>query len=392
MTASARRTRLLFVISQLIQGGAERWLYEVARGLDRARFEVEVLTSPLVRGPRHVYLEPLREAGIPVHGDLPLVQPLLVKAGLRSGRMEAAYRSLGLAARARLGRRWFRGFDLVCPVQIENWYAVRGCVEPERTIIHLMSNAVQHDHDHLCLLRDGRRYRLVLFNEAQRAELNGIDHEAFLWPLAMDLANRPRLALPEGSRRIGVFTRLSRQKPLEPLLYAFHTLRAEVPEAELHVFGAGDPGVFGHTIDLLHLRDAVRFRGHAPDLDATLRDERIALCWMLSVDDAVGYASIEAGSLGVPLLFWNLGTRSHDEVGQATGGAVQAFRSVAALAETTARLLADRRLLERHGRLLREHVLRRHHLAHTIEALERHYERTVRGPAAAADVARMPRG
>jgi len=56
-------TRVLYVITELDIGGAERSLCELARRLDRERFAAQVacLTG------EGALVEPLRESGVPVH-------------------------------------------------------------------------------------------------------------------------------------------------------------------------------------------------------------------------------------------------------------------------------------------------------------------------------------
>ena len=59
-----RRIRLVFVTSQFSQGGAERYLFETCRALDRKRFDIDILTCQDVD--RAVFItQQLRGIGVP---------------------------------------------------------------------------------------------------------------------------------------------------------------------------------------------------------------------------------------------------------------------------------------------------------------------------------------
>lgn len=389
-----QRIRVLFVTSQFVQGGAERWLYEVARHLDRERFEVDILTGYRVPRTQH-YFELHRDAGVTIHRRLPeLVNAAAVK--LRATRFARRIRDAsGMVSGLAVPKAFYRSYDLVCPVQVENYYRVQQQVDDHPgLVVHLMGNAIQYDHDMYHPLTPGKEYRFVLFNSAQADDIAHVPCRTFVWPLAMNLGERPllpRSARPPGEpARIGVFTRLSDQKPIEPFLYALHELNQRLP-AELWVYGGGDPGLFERCIRTLSLHDRVRFMGHSPDLVATLRDEQIDCCWLMSVDDTVGYASIEIGSLGVPMVYWNWGHRSHDEVLRATHGAMHTFSSVLAFVDHAEALLAAPQRLADEGRKLRRYFLDHHDIGSQIQKLQDHYTGVVADGAGVREEARIPR-
>ena len=41
--------------------------------------------------------------------------------------------------------------------------------------------------------------------------------------------------------KIGIFTRLTPAKPLDPFIYSFQLVVEQLPRAELHIYGSGDP-------------------------------------------------------------------------------------------------------------------------------------------------------
>ncbi|MEN0064700.1 MAG: glycosyltransferase [Myxococcota bacterium] len=341
---------------------------------------MEILTGHRVPESQYYFRKHL-DAGVRIHRRLPeLVNAAAIKLRTTSWARQARDAS-GMVSGLAVPSSFYWQFDVVCPIQVENYYRVQQQVDDHPgLIVHLMGNTIQYNHDMYDLLTKGKEYRFVIFNRAQADEVAHLPCRTFRWPLAMDLTDRPllprRTRAPDEPARIGVFTRLSDQKPIEPFLYALHELNQRLP-AELWVYGGGDPGIFERCIRTLSLQERVRFMGHTPDLVATLRDEQIDSCWLMSVDETVGYASIEIGSLGVPMVYWNWGHQRHDEVLAATGGVMHAFSSVLAFVDHAETLLRDPAHLADQGRRLRDHFLAHHDVGRRIRQLEDHYAEVV---------------
>jgi glycosyltransferase involved in cell wall biosynthesis len=118
-------------------------------------------------------------------------------------------------------------------------------------------------------------------------------------------------------KKIGIFTRLSSHKPLDPFIYAFHLLLEKFPDAELHVFGSGDPEKEGMAayVRHLHLNDKVKFRGHAENLKETALNEKLSLVWFHAYHGIPGgFAGFDICTTGIPQLFWNFGTASESDM------------------------------------------------------------------------------
>ena len=391
MSDAPRRLRVLFVIPSLAQAGAERYLYEYTRALDPERFEIEVLTSEGT-GEADYYYRQLRALGIPVHARLSgarlaILQALLPdrrrlrevkrtigRAGAALGDLERQVRLRGLLAR----------FDIISFLQIEAYYALQSVLpDNERVLIHLMSHRFQYDAPIYDRLLSGRKYRFLIFDQNQIQELRGSageGGETTVVPLALDLSGRESLYDPPatGKKRIAIYSRIDPSRRLEPMMYAFQGL-ARRTDAELWLYGRGDATALNNLLDVLRIRDRVVLPGHQEDLEASLRRDQPHLVWMISIDAAVGYGTVEVGTFGVPMAFFNFGGEPEEIVRGRTNGAINTFASVPELVDWSARMLADQPALTALGQRIRDYVRATYDIQKSVPVLADQYERI--GPA-----------
>lgn len=388
--SSTRRIRVLFAIPSLAQAGAERYVFEYARALDKQRFEVEVLTPKSV-SPDEFYYKKLREIGIKVHRIIPTSRDHLIdlipdkrrlkplKQRLR--RLDAALASLEIS---RL-RPFFRGYDIISLAQIEIYNLVQSALSPaDRVVIHLMSHRFQYDRDPYARCQPGVQVRCLLFDPAQKDELRGTALEGAataMIPLALDLSGRENIYAPraEGPKKVAIFSRIDPSRRLEPLFYAFQAL-ARRADVRLHFYGRGDPEVFRSMLDVLHIRDKVIFAGHQEDLETAIRRDQPDLVWMMSVGVATGYGGVEIGSFGVPTTFYNYSAVPDSEVLAATGGAIRSSSTVPDFVDLSAALLADEGERRALGARLRAYALSKHDIQSSIRHLEACYLEMMSAP------------
>lgn len=98
------------------------------------------------------------------------------------------------------------------------------------------------------------------------------------------------------------------------------------------------------------------------------------MLWLVSMGPSIFYGSVEVASLGVPMAFWDLSGMSHQEILDATDGALHAYNDEEEFAAFTANLLRDDDALRTHGTTLRNYVLRQFEIANNIVALQRYYK------------------
>lgn len=373
-----QRIRLLFVIGQLLQGGSERFLFEICSALDRSKFDVEILTYAHTPQDQH-YARLLAQKGVTIHRLLPRGQYALQRYlpalfDNRSGR-KAQLWLYALRVRLLLGR-FFSHYDLINFIQIEMYTALQRAFRDEGSLItYLMSHRVQYAYDPYADCLPHRTHHFVLADPWQSQEIAGTmcgQAETAVVPLVLDFSDRESIELPELENepvRIGIFSRLSPERPIEFFFHALQRLLKDI-DATLHIYGRGDPQGLFPLLGRLGIRDRVIFMGHQADLEETIRRDKLSVIWMISIGAFIGYGSIEAAGAGVPIVFWSLRDVLPDEILAETGGAMHAFTEVndfVAYNRTILREPAQRRKV---GQQLREYVLERNDVRKHIASLE----------------------
>lgn len=380
---AGRRIRVLFVIGGLGQAGAERYLYEVCRRIDRDRFAVEVLTT-IGQDPAEHYAVKLAEIGVPIHRKLPEPRSLLLELvpdrrrarALRSC-LERAIDLEHHAERALRMRGFFDDYDIVSVVMVENFYRVAPLLAHHpRVGIHLMSARVQYDGDLYAALPRNENLRFFSMSREQEDELRGTPADGcptFEIPLPLDMTGRENVYRgSSGPRRVCLVSRIDAQRLLEIFLWTFQALAAE-SDVQMVVYGGGDRASLERALRRVGIRSRVHLAGHQPDLRAMIERDQPMLVWMGSFDGSVGYGSIELASYGVPILFANYGAQSTEHLLARTDGAMRAYRTVPDLFEGTRRALGSPETLRDMGARLRDHLMRKHDARLIVPRLERHY-------------------
>jgi glycosyltransferase involved in cell wall biosynthesis len=372
------RRRIVFVISQLRQGGAERYLYELCRHVDRSRFDVEVLAPRGVR--THYYYGRIRELGVQIHEKLPRLRTFAgIAPGLAAGAWFAAIVRAchGVFSRVVLSR-FFRPDDIIFVIQIENYMVLQHWLDHRgQVVVALMSNLAQYRHNPYQSCRPSGE-RFVLYDPTQVDDLRGTpceNVETFFLPLPVSVRDVPTVpAVPESSRKIAVFVRLSPERRIDVFIETFAHLRAELG-ATLHIYGSGDPKPYIAIAERLGVSDRVFFEGHRTDMARALVEERIRLVWMTSGDLVFGYAALEVAAMGFPMLVLNLGRERYHELLKQSGGRVHTFLDGKELAAATELPLCDSSAAAALGRDLREYVSEKHESSLLVPALEGFLER-----------------
>lgn len=135
------------------------------------------------------------------------------------------------------------------------------------------------------------------------------EHKTFPLSFDIDLSYLRELGVAKKTiKKIGIFTRLSKAKPLDPFFYSLHLILKQMPDVELHVFGSGDfkEAGFDKYLNHLHLQDKVFFRGHQENIKKSCFDENLDLIWFQGYKNRpAGYAGLDLCLTGVPLLLWD---------------------------------------------------------------------------------------
>lgn len=301
------RTRVLLVVTEFWNAGTQRFTYEVDRALDKERFETAILcfhdlqTAP-ERADHYYSLHRKLGTGIRFRSEFAKT------TWLQNSVDRLLKRPSGL-------KGFLAGFDAISFMGEYSYHGFEGIMsedDKKRSVIHIMNSRFQAPYIYDRYDRSKHYLFSSGFNEDEIAmELEGFnDYEHCFMPLSLHIGRTepPWTPVASGRKKIGIFTRITPTKPLEPFLIAFHELQERMPDAELHIFGHGDPETIGYSelSRKLGIQSNVHFRGHSDDMLTTALSEQLSLVWFHSFYGVPGgFAGFDICTLGIPQLFWN---------------------------------------------------------------------------------------
>ncbi|MCP2029180.1 glycosyltransferase involved in cell wall biosynthesis [Flavobacterium sp. HSC-32F16] len=147
------------------------------------------------------------------------------------------------------------------------------------------------------------------------------------------------------TKKIGIFTRLHKDKPLDPFLYAYQVLLNQGFNIELHIFGVGDVKHAGYDryINNLDLNGKIHFRGHQIDMKKTILEEKIDMVWFQGYNNLpAGYAGLEVCLTGTPQLFWDFFIGENQQINRLDRNVVYPhYKDLLSFVEASKKVLYD---------------------------------------------------
>ena len=358
--------RILFHISELDIGGAERMLYMLATGLVERGHEVEVacLTG---KGDVGGWLE---KAGIPVHylnarKSWPPSLVLPLRKVVREFKPEVLHNFLFHANMVGRLVGWLsRVPAVICAVRVED--VERG--------FRLWVDGATHwmMHKQTCVSESARRFT---------HEKSSIPMDKLIAvPNAVDLSKFENLEPGRLRRELEVDAetpvlltvgRLSRQKGLQHLLDAMPAVLDEISNTRLALVGAGeDEASLKDLTRELGIEGAVSFLGWHPEIPEFLKDADLFV--LPSLWEGMPNVVLEAMASGVPTVATEVGGTPELVLEGETGVLVPPADSDA-LARSIITLLQDRELRSRMGQQALERAQSQFSPARMIERNEQLY-------------------
>jgi glycosyltransferase involved in cell wall biosynthesis len=357
------RLRVLFVIDELDIGGTEQQIVELARRIDRSRFEpivccfrhgtkareLESLGVRVLHEPKHLKADPgliVRLARRMRYERIDLVQTYLWTANTWA---RLAARMAGIryvVASERNVDIWEEPYKRV----IGRWLAR----STDRIIAN--SEAVRR-----YLLERGR-----LRPEKVVTVYNGVNFDRFRTSCDVSV-RRAEIGLPEDAVLAGVVARVEPAKDHATLLRALALISRRIPQLHLVVVGGGsEVGRLRESARELGIAEHVHFTG--PRADAAEWLQSLDISVLSSVKEGLSNTVLESMAAGRAMVATDVGGNAEVIVEGETGFLVPP-RDPAALGEALARLALSPELMARFGRAGRKRV-------HTVFSVSRMVART----------------
>lgn len=309
------KINVLFVTSEFWQGGAQRHLFEIDKALSKDKFQTSVLsllnlntseswddhyyTKHLELGTEMFFLDKINTIRIPTIKE----------------RIKHKFMGHKLPHEREQLLNFMNAFDSILFIgeytypNIERWITdeikSKSYICLVNSIVQVPENYDRYDKS--------LEYKFIsgLKNEEIEFELNGFkNYKHFYFPLSIDCKEKTSLWKPNKTKqkRIGIFTRLTQNKPIDVFMFALHLLKDKGIEVVLNIYGNGDPVELGFTrnIEYLSLKENVIFKGHQNELIETAANDNLDLIWFHGYHAFPGgFASFDLSCIGIPQIFWN---------------------------------------------------------------------------------------
>ena len=346
--ASLDRVNVLLMIDDLCLGGAERQLVELARGMDKERFRVLVVTlyagQPLEReleGQEGIKLVSLNRKG---KFDFRILAPLVRL--LRREKVHVIQPFLSPAT--------FFGLTAALLARVPVRVVTERCGVRRDT--KLGENLYRFAEDRLTRFADvavansqsGADFLISrgIAPEKTRVIYNGVNAERVAASEAEVAALRASLEIPAEAPVVGIVASLTAPKDFPTFLTSAKIVRNSVPSARFLIVGDGPlRRELEATAAQLGLADSVLFAGHQMRVAPFIGSFDVAVLSSCDYEGCSNYL-LEAMGLGRPVVATDIGG-NRELVRHGETGLLVRPRDPAALASAVLTLLDDRALASR---------------------------------------------
>ncbi|MCF8256654.1 MAG: hypothetical protein K9J06_03825 [Flavobacteriales bacterium] len=400
------KVRLLFLMRDFVQAGAQRFQFEVIRAIDKERYDVDVLVPQRLDN---------GEGMFPKEYYFPLVKTHAKRIILMSEVGSHIFKPLSIL------RGWKGHFKETSPIQHlfdyvitrlenrHNWHLaafldqydvinlteydfcfVKNCItDTDKVFTYIMTAKVQtHPLSQFKDYDPTTNYNFVVDwdKDYEQNELSYFTkgYRMIRFPLVLNCAEYD--SLPEvhidGTFHIGLFTRISPLKPLEPFIYALHLLRGRGIDAKLHLFGA----VANHgssllemqriqrNMRMLQLTDHVIFEGHQESMGKAAQEADIQLVWCQGFNGLLGgYAALELMLQSLPHVFYDI--EPYDLHRDQEAWPMPCFFQLERFASYTAKMLNDTEQRRKLAAEQRQYIIDRRDVTRHMPTLYAEFDR-----------------
>lgn len=312
------KKNILFVVKGFSRAGAERFMYEIDLALNKEKYEITILCIE-------------KEAKVDSNW-YPFYKNKHLKIGTKVIFIDSFLITYTLARRitSKINKVLFKKeyesnidtevfnnylsqFDVINWIGEYTFFHSLFKENLKKSLIHIMSARFQNPDLYKKFDLDYPYNFVSGFHEREHIhefqDFKKIKHYYLPLLLHIPFKQKPWTFIDSEVKKIGIFTRLDKYKPLDPFFYSFQLLLEKLPNCELHIFGNGDPEKEGMTRYLknLGITDKVFFRGHQDNIVQTAIQENINLSWFQGYNNnrPAGYAGFDICTTGIPLVCWD---------------------------------------------------------------------------------------
>jgi glycosyltransferase involved in cell wall biosynthesis len=311
------KIKVLFVVSEFYQAGTQRFTYELDRSINKNSFSTEILCLlPLNSSNRFsdYYHAKHLEMGTKVHfmDEVNQVNAPTFLQKIKKRLFNTPYED----ERIRI-KSFFDDYDCISVMGEYNLKEIYRYIKPEnksKLLIHIQNSKYQVKHAYEAFPKDEMFHFVSGFHEgqidAELSEFENYKHTYYNLNFKFENTLFKSEYINSKAPKIGIFTRLTPAKPLDPFIYAFQLVLDQIPQAEFHIYGSGDPEKEGVSryVNQLALKNKVIFRGHQDSVTTTALNDQLDLVWLHGYHGLPGgWVGFDISTIKIPQLFWNFG-------------------------------------------------------------------------------------
>lgn len=318
------KKKICFVVDTLANHGAERFLVEVLKTLDRQKFNITVYVTRELTGFETHYKEEITDLGIPIifHRDDPFYNDS--NSFLKRLKTSLLYRLKFLREKDKIiklvfhqKKHFLAQFDVLSIIKWEVYNHQRQLFDLfDNKVIHILSVNSQYADSPFDVLPK-KKTKFILMSPKERAfifpEVQEEDetYKFYDFPLIInDRVFTENYNPHEKEIRIGIFSRISKDQPTSFAFYLVHLLKCRGYDVKLFFYGKIlDQELFSfykQLISNLRIKNNVVFMGHTFSLGNSIMQDQISFGIMNNASGFMGYSSIEIIAHELPLFFFNI--------------------------------------------------------------------------------------
>jgi glycosyltransferase involved in cell wall biosynthesis len=379
------KKKLLFIVSDFYHNGAQREMYEFDNALDKNKFEVTIL-SLIGLNTRIDLTDYFYEKHLEMNSKI-----IFFKDIIREPKKGLNFRIINKVLRNLLNEKvknnnsrsllsLFSKYDKVVFMGEYVYQYLSSFIKNyslKETFIFVMCSRFQSEN-----YRDFNKDKKYVFfsgfddMEQISFEFEGFkDYKHIYKPLGLMVSGESskwKFKDDNTLKKIGIFTRLHKDKPLDPFLYAYKVLLSQGINIELNIFGVGDYKQAGYDryINHLDLEGRVHFKGHQSDMKQTIIDEKLDLVWFQGYKNRpAGYAGFEVCLTGVPQLFWDFFVGQNKQINN-LDVVYPHYKDLLSFVEATKTILSDKKMADILSERQFNDVVNNRDISKNIKAIE----------------------
>lgn len=339
------KIKLLFVVSEFWQGGAQRYMYEIEKTIDKVNFDITILSLRDLGSNsdwNDFYYEHYKNQGTKVYFYNQINQ--LQKYTLFERVKRKLFNTKLLPERWPL-LSFLNQFDKYVFIGEFTFPIIEKFLNEEirsRCIICVVNSIFQVPKNY-DKYNKSREYNFISGFKNLDEEFNGFSNiKHYYFPLSISFKEESRMWIKKQKKQkiVGIYTRLTKNKPIDVFLFALHLIRLQGIDVILNIYGNGDPLELGvlNNVEALSLTNYVNFKGHQENILHSALNDSLDAVWAHSYYGFPGgFASIDISSVGIPQVFWNFTPNCENQIYEE----FEVFQDINKFVEYNIRLLQD---------------------------------------------------